>query len=363
MNDLYLRKMRGKRLLSAAAAFLFVCLLAACGRNAEETYPTLPHIEPELSVAEENTEASASESTGASAPESTAASSSETMPSEIPSSETDPQMTSSEKETEPTLTTSAAAASSPESKETKPETKPEDTLPVETTEADPAPGTKSGLWSTVPTEKADWATRADSEIVYYHEDFGFTRLRSAYDRDGDGTDDLADMLQGAKDYVATRPVYDTGYFAGGWPPAGRGVCTDVVAYALKAAGYDLQAMVDADVKKRPDAYPAGAGDKNIDYRRTRNLYPFFEQYFEKLTLDPYDYEAWQPGDIVLFAHPEHWLSPGHVAIVSDRRAADGLPYLIHHTDNDRYSYEQDYLTTPKRIILGHYRPKGEASIP
>ncbi len=371
-NNIYLRKTRGKRLLSAAAAFLFVCFLAACGNHAEESYPTLPHIEPELSVAEENTEPSVSESTGPSSPESTTAFPAESASSELSSTETNPQLTSPEMETDPPQPIlSTPAASSPERQETKPETKaetkpeirPEDTLPVSTTEADPVPGTKPGLWSTVPTEQADWATRADSEIVYYHEDFGFARLRSTYDQDGDGIDDLADMLQGAKDYVATRPVYDTGYFAGGWPPAGRGVCTDVVAYALKAAGYDLQAMVDADVKKRPDAYPAGAGDKNIDYRRTRNLYPFFEQYFEKLTLDPYDYEAWQPGDIVLFAHPEHWLSPGHVAVVSDRRAADGLPYLIHHTDNDRYSYEQDYLTTPKRIIMGHYRPKGAASIP
>ena len=47
--------------------------------------------------------------------------------------------------------------------------------------------------------------------------------------------------------------------------------------------------------------------------------------------------------------------PGHIAVVSDRRASDGLPYLIHHTNNDRFSYEEDYLTTPQRIIVGHFR--------
>ena len=156
--------------------------------------------------------------------------------------------------------------------------------------------------------------------------------------------------------MATRPVYDSSaYYAGGWPNDGRGVCTDVLAFALLAAGYDLHELVSKDVAMRPGAYPEGAGDSNIDYRRTRNLLPFMEEYFEKLTIDPYDYEAWQPGDIVLFESPEHGMWPGHVAIVSDRRASDGLPYLIHHTNNDRYSYEEDYLTTPRRIIKGHYR--------
>ncbi len=226
---------------------------------------------------------------------------------------------------------------------------PSETLPAETSVP------SSGIWSAVPTEAADWATRATSDVIYTNKDFGFPTYFSPVDFDGDGIEDQADILQGAKDYVATRPVYDASYFAGGWPPAGRGICADVIAYALLAAGYNIQTLMAKDVAMRPDAYPGTVGDANIDYRRTRNLQPFFETYFEKLTIDPYDYEAWQPGDIVLFADPVNGMWPGHVAVVSDRRAADGLPYLIHHTDNDRFSYEQDFLTTPQRILVGHYR--------
>lgn len=256
--------------------------------------------------------------------------------------------------------------------ETEPETEATATVPAETalpeTEAPettaetPAPETSSavkpGLWDPVPTEAADWATRAVSEQIYTNADFGWSTYQSSRDRDGDGIEDQRDILQGARDYVATRPVYDTREWPGGWPPAGYGVCTDVAAYALKAAGYDLKAMLDADIAAHPGDYPEGTGDRDIDFRRTRNLLPFFRKYSENLTLDPYDYEAWQPGDIVIFASPSHGMSPGHIAVVSDRRASDGLPYLIHHTSNDGYSYEEDYLTTPRRIIAGHFRVNG-----
>ena len=340
---------RTRKYIKIFAVFSTVLLLfaAGCGKNPAETavssgvptetsvaqasaLPTLPQIEPRPSGKTDPAESSAA------LPESTPA---ETVP------ETPQEATS-----EPEKTTEAPTE--------------EPTTPEPTTTEPPATQapTKEGLWDPVPTAEAVWAVREDNGIIYTNEDFGFTTYVSPYDFDGDGIEDQADILQGAKDYVATRPVYDSSaYYAGGWPNDGRGVCTDVVAFALRAAGYDLQELVARDVAKRPEAYPRkndgspDVGDRNIDYRRTRNLQPFFETYFEKLTLDPYDYEAWQPGDIVLFAHPEKGMWPGHVAIVSDRRASDGLPYLIHHTDNDRISYEQDFLTTPKRILVGHYR--------
>ncbi len=285
-------------------------------------------------------------------------------PGEIAAAQTkdpaDTQASQTESSSTETLPESTQMPTEPETEavpeETSTETEPE--TPEETTpEPTQAPETKPGLWAEVPTDSADWATRATSDVIYYLEDFGFTTYVSPYDEDGDGIEDQADILQGAKDYVATRPVYDTGYFAGGWPPEGKGVCSDVAAYALLAAGYNLQDLVDADVKAHPEDYnmTAGDADRNIDYRRTRNLLPFFEKYGESLTLNPYDYEAWQPGDIVIFSSPEHGMWPGHIAVVSDRRASDGLPYLIHHTNNDRFSYEEDYLTTPQRIIVGHFR--------
>ena len=270
----------------------------------------------------------------------------ETETAESPGSQTETASVQTEPET---------AAPEP----TQPETA-EPTQPALTeAETTAAPG-KPGLWAAVPTDSADWATRAVSEITYYLEDFGYAVYVSPYDKDGDGVEDQADILQGAKDYVATRPVYDSGYFAGGWPPEGKGVCSDVIAYALLAAGYNLQELVDADVRAHPEVYNIAAGDNdpNIDYRRTRNLLPFFERFAESLTTDPYDYGAWQPGDIVIFASPKTGMWPGHIAVVSDRRASDGLPLLIHHTNNDRYAYEQDFLTTPQRIIKGHFRVSG-----
>lgn len=218
--------------------------------------------------------------------------------------------------------------------------------------------TKPGLWDEVPTEEENWKTRPASDVIYTMEDFGWTRILSPLDEDGDGIDDQSDILQGAKDYVATRPEYDPGYYEGGWPPEGQGVCTEVAAYALLAAGYDMKELLDADIEAHPEDYPPGTGDTNIDFRRTRNLLPFFEKYCENLTQDPYDCEAWQPGDFVIFADPVKGMYPGHIAVVSDRRASDGLPYLIHHTDNDREAYEEDYLTTPTRIIVGHFRWNG-----
>lgn len=67
-------------------------------------------------------------------------------------------------------------------------------------------------------------------IVQYH---------SPLDKDGDGMDDQVDILEGAINYVNTHPKYKSAYYASGYPNDGYGVCTDVVAYALKEAGYDL----------------------------------------------------------------------------------------------------------------------------
>ena len=338
-----MRKQRQEKMIRSAAVLGMAALLAVfcagCGAGKDEpggpagSGESLVVIGPEIGTSSGSTSAGAEDGTQTAA---------------------GTEMTAPEKTEVTDAPTTAAPETSTE--ETVPPTEADSTAP-ETT----APG-KPGLWAAVPTDSADWATRATSDVIYYLEDFGFRTYRSPLDADGDGIEDQADILQGAKDYVATRPVYDTGYFAGGWPPAGRGVCSDVAAYALKAAGYDLQKLVDDDVKAHPDVYGIAAGDNdpNIDYRRTRNLLPFFERFAQHLTLDPYDYEAWQPGDIVIFASPKTGMWPGHIAVVSDRRASDGLPYLIHHTDNDRFSYEQDFLTTPQRIIKGHYRVNGFA---
>lgn len=172
------------------------------------------------------------------------------------------------------------------------------------------------------------------------------QFHSCVDRDDDGVDDQTDILNGALAYVSTHPKYKSRYYETGYPDDGYGVCTDVVAYALKNAGYDLQALVDTDIREHPEEYGITAPDKNIDFRRVRNLKVFFSRNTVKLTTNVSETEQWQGGDIVIFER--------HIGIVSDRRNKNGVPYVIHHNDPWQTAYEQDVLEK-RTDIVGHYR--------
>lgn len=172
------------------------------------------------------------------------------------------------------------------------------------------------------------------------------RLQSSEDKDGDGIDDQTDILQGALMYVGTHPKYKSRYYQTGYPNDGYGVCTDVVAYALQNAGYDLMELVARDIQENPDGYDIDQPDKKIDFRRVRNLKVYFADTAIPLTTSLADIEQWQGGDIVIFE--------SHIGIVSDRRNADGVPYVIHHNDPFQKSYEEDILESRGNIV-GHYR--------
>ncbi len=172
------------------------------------------------------------------------------------------------------------------------------------------------------------------------------QLTSPLDADGDGIDDQTDILQGALGYVATQPKYESRYYADGYPDDGYGVCTDVVAFACKGAGYDLMELVAADVAANPEAYAIEAPDPAIDFRRVKNLRVYFPRNAETLTNDLSDVEAWQGGDIVVFED--------HIGVVSDRRNARGVPYVIHHDGPFQTAFEQDILES-RGDLVGHYR--------
>lgn len=174
----------------------------------------------------------------------------------------------------------------------------------------------------------------------------YVQFHSETDADQDGVDDQTDILQGALAYVDTRPKYKSKYYDSGYPDDGYGVCTDVVAFAMKAAGYDLMELVEEDIAQRPADYNIAQPDLNIDFRRVKNLQVFFKNHAESLSTDVSDVEEWQGGDIVIFQK--------HIGIVSDRRNAEGIPYVIHHNDPWQKSYEQDILGKRKDIV-GHYR--------
>ena len=71
-------------------------------------------------------------------------------------------------------------------------------------------------------------------------------------------------------YIKTNPKYKSKYYNTGYPNDEYGVCTDVVAFALKDAGYDLMELVNEDIKNNKELYDMDAVDKNIDFRRVKN---------------------------------------------------------------------------------------------
>lgn len=181
---------------------------------------------------------------------------------------------------------------------------------------------------------------------YLDEDFGITTYTSPLDTDGDGIDDQSDILLGAIDYLATEPEYMSKYYATGYPDDGYGVCTDVVAFAMKAAGYDLMELVANDIYLNSEDYNIEKPDANIDFRRVRNLLVYFENTATSLTTDISKKAEWQAGDIVIWE--------GHIGIISNCRNYKGIPFVLHNGSPYQAAYEEDILAGRGRII-GHYR--------
>ena len=180
---------------------------------------------------------------------------------------------------------------------------------------------------------------------YTNADFNIETYKSSVDADNDGIDDQTDILNNVRTYIATKPKYKSKYYDTGYPNDNYGVCTDVVAFGLKDAGYDLQELVDQDIRENRSRYNIKTVDKNIDFRRVRNLKIYFDNYAISLSTSLDDISDWQGGDIVIF--------PSHIGIVSDKRNKDGVPFLIHHANPYQRYYEEDVLKMYR--IEGHYR--------
>ena len=130
------------------------------------------------------------------------------------------------------------------------------------------------------------------------------------------------------------------------PNDGYGVCTDVVAFALKDAGYDLMTLVNEDIEANKKLYDIEIIDKNIDFRRVKNLKVYFDRNAISLTTDINQIEEWLGGDIVGFKN--------HIGIVSDHRNKKGINFVIHHVNPYQKYYEEDILEY-RHDIVGHYR--------
>ena len=168
---------------------------------------------------------------------------------------------------------------------------------------------------------------------------------SAGYRDGDGVPDPEDIIVSARAYTAMRPRYGSAYYEGGPPADSRGVCTDLLA-APQGRRVGLAVPRGRGHPRRPRGlWRGGAGPGHrLPAREERRRLPG----------DPCCLADARPlrrrrvacGDIAVFSD--------HVAVVSDVRDGDGVPYLIHHEGPLRRSFEEDVLAS-RPDLVGHFR--------
>ena len=183
---------------------------------------------------------------------------------------------------------------------------------------------------------------------YTNANFNIETYISSIDKDNDGIDDQTDILNNVKKYIQTKPKYQSKYYNTGYPNDEYGVCTDVVGFGIKDAGYNLMELVNEDIINNEEKYNIEVIDKNIDFRRVRNLNVYFKNNNISLTTDLSKIEEWQGGDIIVFKD--------HIGIISDKRNKRGIPFLIHHANPMQINYEEDVLELyDKDYIIGHYR--------
>jgi uncharacterized protein YijF (DUF1287 family) len=140
------------------------------------------------------------------------------------------------------------------------------------------------------------------------------------------------LVAAARAQIGRTVLYDPAYvrlaYPGGDVPADRGVCTDVIIRAYRAAfGADLQALVHEDMSRAFAAYPSAWGlarpDRNIDHRRVPNLETFLTRRGASLPL----VGGWRAGDLVT---QRLGGSLPHISIVAADTPAGATPPVIHN---------------------------------
>jgi uncharacterized protein YijF (DUF1287 family) len=181
---------------------------------------------------------------------------------------------------------------------------------------------------------------------YKSEHFGIKEVLGTFDYNKDGFTDAQNFVSGGREGAYSLRTYVDKYYWNSYPPAGEGVCTDVIWMAYREAGYTLRRMVHKDIVENTQLYwrTGGAPDMAIDFRRVNNLYIYLRRKAIQLTSDLSQVEQWQPGDIVVF-----W--GNHIGIVSDKRDRYGVPYMIHHGGG----LNREESAMHRQPILGHFR--------
>jgi hypothetical protein len=169
-------------------------------------------------------------------------------------------------------------------------------------------------------------------------------------------DPNAVVLDAARAQIGKTVYYDGSYrrmkYPGGDVPLDRGVCTDVLIRAFRAAGVDLQVLVHEDMTRAFGAYPKAWGlsrpDANIDHRRVPNLKVFFERRDKALPVSARP-EAYLAGDIVTWRLPS---GVPHIGLVSSATVLNGSRRLVIHNIGRGVQEEDTLFIYP---ITGHYR--------
>jgi uncharacterized protein len=167
-----------------------------------------------------------------------------------------------------------------------------------------------------------------------------------------------DIVAAARAQIGVTAHYDPAYrrlaFPGGDVAPERGVCTDVVVRALRAArSIDLQLRLNQELQAHWAEYPHPAAwnlrrpDPNIDHRRVPNLMKYFERTGAALRVTPRAAD-YLPGDIVAWDLGNGAL---HIGILGDRLSEAGAPLVIHNIGAG--AREEDILFS--YAVIGHYR--------
>ena len=179
---------------------------------------------------------------------------------------------------------------------------------------------------------------------------------SKVDKNDNGIADPIDIVNSSRKEAEQETVYKDAYYAGGYPPDGEGVCTDVIWRGFKGIDVSIKDLMDKDIKENMDQYKRikGQADPNIDFRRVVNQDVFFKKNCISLTTelkedDIDNLKEWQPGDIVVFIEGYE-----HIAIISDKRDPKGIPYVIHNTHPSASEVKLSWINNPRH---GHYRWK------
>jgi uncharacterized protein YijF (DUF1287 family) len=180
------------------------------------------------------------------------------------------------------------------------------------------------------------------------------RFRSIVDKNGYGVSATDDIIAGARAEVLRAPVCNEEFYEGGYPPEHVGTSADLIWRAYQNAGYNLKNMLDKDIRENLREYRhLKAPDPDANFRQLATLKVFFRRIGGKLAMEispgrSKSLMQWQPGDIIFFENPPL------VAVLSDVRNDQGVPYLIY---NDCISPGEadDFMERYEQGLAGHFR--------